>query len=269
MQQDRSRLALALLSRAQYDRVEAHADQVLGFFEDLGLLLRRGIASKHFVWAMNCYYILRYWQALQGYIEWVRAARGDSTYYAEFEFLYGRMCAYELKVTKKRSVTWTRTEIREFLIDELHITLRPHQADDLGRILAIEKASFLEADAYSEATFEELRRDHGDCFFVAEILGQVVGYIVGYSEEEGKGEIDSLAVDPRFRQFGVGERLTKCVLDWFGAGGLTVCTLEVRPANTDAIRLYEKIGFKINRTISRYYDDETDAYLMEMPLVRP
>ena len=38
--------------------------------------------------------------------------------------------------------------------------------------------------------------------------------------------------------------------------------LEVRCSNTDAVKLYEKLGFSINQRLKTYYRDGEDAYLM-------
>jgi len=42
--------------------------------------------------------------------------------------------------------------------------------------------------------------------------------------------------------------------------------LEVRVSNTPAIRLYEKLGFKIVKVLEGYYSDGENAYLMAREL---
>jgi len=38
--------------------------------------------------------------------------------------------------------------------------------------------------------------------------------------------------------------------------------LEVRESNEPALSLYREFGFKLQRTLPRYYDDGEDAYVL-------
>jgi hypothetical protein len=61
----------------------------------------------------------------------------------------------------------------------------------------------------------------------------------------------------------VGERLLLALLDLARARGAREATLEVRPSNTAARRLYEKYGFQPMGVRPRYYsDDHEDALIM-------
>ncbi|PIU64627.1 MAG: ribosomal-protein-alanine N-acetyltransferase [Armatimonadetes bacterium CG07_land_8_20_14_0_80_40_9] len=80
------------------------------------------------------------------------------------------------------------------------------------------------------------------------------------------GEIDSVAVDLTFRHLGIARRLTELVFEWFRERGIKTCSLEARPTNKPAIRLYKGMGFQIVETLKSYYDDGSDAYLMRMSI---
>jgi ribosomal-protein-alanine N-acetyltransferase len=140
-----------------------------------------------------------------------------------------------------------------------HVKLRPFVPSDLDRIIEIEESSFT-VGAYSRSQFEEFYRDNLE-FFVAEISGKVVGYIVGYISGE-TGEIDSIAVDPHFRRLGIGRSLCELIIEKFREMGIKTCFLEVRTTNEPAVRLYEKIGFKIVGILKNFYADGGDAYSM-------
>jgi hypothetical protein len=66
-----------------------------------------------------------------------------------------------------------------------------------------------------------------------------------------------------WRRQGIGERLLLALLDLAAARGAHEATLEVRPSNLPARRLYEKYGFKVVGVRPRYYSDNNeDALIM-------
>jgi ribosomal-protein-alanine N-acetyltransferase len=74
--------------------------------------------------------------------------------------------------------------------------------------------------------------------------------------------VNNLAVHPEHRHRGYGLALLQYVLD-FGAGhGASRATLEVRRSNEVALRLYEKLGFKITATRPNYYASPTEDALI-------
>ncbi len=144
------------------------------------------------------------------------------------------------------------------------VIVRPFIPSDLQRITQIEVASF-PVDAFSKSDFLRLSTAHPDEFFVADIAGDVVGYVAG-SVRRDFGEIESLAVDRRLRGRGIGSMLTRRLLDRFQQIGLERCVLQVRITNTLAVNLYERLGFSVVRTLGAYYADGGDAFLMEKTL---
>ncbi len=78
-----------------------------------------------------------------------------------------------------------------------------------------------------------------------------------------KGHIISIAVLPEHRKKGVGRALVqealKAMSTYYKADH---CYLEVRVGNADAISLYRKLGFEVERTARRYYSDGESAYIM-------
>ena len=146
--------------------------------------------------------------------------------------------------------------------ERIRVQLRPFTFQDLDRVLEIEGHSF-EAQAFSKSQFEKIYREHPEAFYVAELSGGVVGYILGTLTGE-TGELRSIAVDPHFRNFGVGRRLIKRLLTRFRDMGVRTCTLKVRTPNEPAIRLYKKIGFEISKLLESKGDGNVDAYLMKI-----
>jgi mycothiol synthase len=75
--------------------------------------------------------------------------------------------------------------------------------------------------------------------------------------EPPMGEIYAIAVDPDFPGLGLGSALTTAGLVHLAGVGLRVAMLYVDGGNTNAVAMYEKLGFTI---------DHTDrAYLAEIP----
>ena len=80
-------------------------------------------------------------------------------------------------------------------------------------------------------------------FFVSVINRRVAGY-AGMHDILGEGYVTNVAVFPEFRRHGVGTALMNALLDYGHLHDLTFITLEVRPGNSAAISLYERLGFE-------------------------
>jgi len=253
-----------LLNRQAIDTISDDADYVLGYFEDLGLLLKKGLAPDFFVWTMNSYWILRYWHVLKHYIDAERKESDDETYYSEFEALFECMLKHEKKERRTNSISFSPDELGDFLRGQLGLRLRPFMLADLSGVMEIEKTSFGD-DAYPKSRFKRLYNRNPVGFVIADVLGEVVGYAVGNVTRD-VGEIDSLAVHSHYRRLGIGQELLEYLIDRFRASGMKECTLEVRTTNKEAIGLYEKLGFQLMETLPNYYSDRGSAFLMKATL---
>ncbi len=268
MRRRRSELAVALLLHPDdYSQIDAVADFVLDYFEDLGVILRKGLAPVYFMWSMNCYYILRYRYALLPYITWVRREWEDKKYYADFEYLFQQVAKIEKQQTGQKKIAYTDAEIRDFLKEEVCVTIRLPTVADLEAVMRIEKTAFL-TDDYPKSQLRELLGENPRTFFAALLLNEIVGYAVGYlSGESGESaEFDSMAVDPRYWRLGIGRIFADRLLQRLAELGATTCALEVRPSNLAAIRMYEGFGFQVVGKKSDYYSNGGDALLMKATL---
>ena len=89
-------------------------------------------------------------------------------------------------------------------------------------------------------------------YFVAEeeSSGEIIGTVTGvnhhklFDDPERGSSLWCLAVDPAARQPGVGEVLVRHLAEYFQARGSASLDLSVLHDNDQAIRLYEKIGFR-------------------------
>ena len=89
-------------------------------------------------------------------------------------------------------------------------------------------------------------------YLVAEDLhsGKVVGTVTGvnhrvaFDDPENGSSLWALAVDPQIMHPGIGEALVRQLAEHYLARGCAYMDLSVMHTNTQAIRLYEKLGFK-------------------------
>lgn len=81
--------------------------------------------------------------------------------------------------------------------------------------------------------------------FVAEIDGQVVGYITTFRDHDaGMGLIPNLAVDSTQRGRGIGRKLIEHALQNFREAGLTHAKIETLDQNEVGQGLYPSLGFR-------------------------
>ena len=133
--------------------------------------------------------------------------------------------------------------------------------EDLPAVEEIEHESFTTpwpANAYRS----ELEKNRLAHYIVARYDDRVVGF-AGLWMMVDEAHITTFAVRTAWRRQGIGERLLLALLDIAKARGAREATLEVRPSNHQARRLYEKYGFLLVGVRPRYYSDNNeDALIM-------
>ena len=125
---------------------------------------------------------------------------------------------------------------------------------------------------YSDYFYESLLDELPEAFLIAEISGELIGYIMckteyGFSNFKKlgfvkKGHVVSVAVIDEHRGKGIGSELVNESLKGVKMRQCGEMYLEVRCSNNDAVKLYEKLAFSINQRLKTYYRDGEDAYLM-------
>ncbi|GIX07524.1 MAG: hypothetical protein KatS3mg115_1927 [Candidatus Poribacteria bacterium] len=133
---------------------------------------------------------------------------------------------------------------------------------DLEAIYRIERRSFPTPWSYGALRDEVTGLRPYSHVLVARVEAQVVGYVIFWVAAE-EIHIVNIAVDPDFRRRGIGRQLLAAALHEARQMKLTRATLEVRPSNAPAIRLYESFGFQTVALRRGYYSDTgEDAYIM-------
>lgn len=112
----------------------------------------------------------------------------------------------------------------------------------------------------ADALAEEI--ENPDAYFiVAEENGVFLGY-AGMHTPCGDCYVDNIAVEPSARRRGVGEALVRGLIEHARAIGGAFISLEVRPSNTAARRLYEKLGFSLAGRRKNFYMHPTEDGLI-------
>lgn len=136
---------------------------------------------------------------------------------------------------------------------------------DIPGVMEIEDRSF--PTPWSESSFrhELLENPYASLFVIraadaARVLGFACVWVI---DEEMK--INNIAIHPEHRGRGLGALLLRFLLDFAAAQGCREVTLEVRPSNVAALRLYVRAGFRAAGRRRNYYTDtREDALVMTL-----
>lgn len=140
--------------------------------------------------------------------------------------------------------------------------IREATIEDIDEIVALNYALFQE-DAGQRDPFMNLNwpkengqahfsrhiaGEHSICF-LAEIEGEVVGYLVGYLENKSElrpvqvAELESMFIQSEYRGLSVGTDLVNQFLKWALKEGAERISVTAYAANEKAIRFYKGLGF--------------------------
>jgi [ribosomal protein S18]-alanine N-acetyltransferase len=125
------------------------------------------------------------------------------------------------------------------VMDLPQLQLRPMRATDLAAVVEIEQRVY--PYPWTEGIFSDCLRVGYQCT-VLELDYVLVGYgIIACSA--GEAHLLNVCVREEFRNRGFGRALLCQMLALAAGAGAGIVFLEVRPANTGAIRLYQSMGF--------------------------
>jgi [ribosomal protein S18]-alanine N-acetyltransferase len=152
--------------------------------------------------------------------------------------------------------------------------IEPMQPDDIPAVVAVEQASY--SMTWPPKAYDyELKQNKLAHYFVlrvspsrstaAEQESSVIG-LGGFWLLSDEVHINTIAVHPTWRDLGLGEWLLITLLEEGQALSAEVATLEVRPSNHTARRLYQKYGFEqVGQRPHYYSDNDEDALILTTP----
>ncbi|MEM1689068.1 MAG: ribosomal protein S18-alanine N-acetyltransferase [Candidatus Hadarchaeales archaeon] len=144
------------------------------------------------------------------------------------------------------------------------LVIREAKKEDLKKVFEIELKCF--PDPYPIDLLKKLLSTYPETFLVAEFEGRIVGYIIAGIRWLSIGHILAIAVDPDYRNRGIGSALMKEIFRRFRKHGVTLVRLEVRKSNVTAIKFYRTLGFVERFEVPFYYADGESAITMERDL---
>ena len=143
--------------------------------------------------------------------------------------------------------------------------IRPLAMADLDTVMDIESQAY--DFPWTQGIFRDCLRV-GYCCWCYENEGLIQGYGV-MSVAAGESHILNLTVRPESQRQGIGGKLMKHFLQLARRHNADIAMLEVRPSNTSALRLYQKLGFNEISVRRNYYPSDNgreDALLLALSL---
>lgn len=139
--------------------------------------------------------------------------------------------------------------------------IRPMTVTDVSGVMNVEHESF--TVPWSEQAFhQELQQNPFAMYYVLDDGNEIAGY-AGMWLIIDEVHITNIAVLPKHRGMGWGERLMQTLVHQAESAGAVKMTLEVRASNFVAQKMYSKFGFKYQCTRAGYYSDNgEDAWVL-------
>ncbi len=136
-----------------------------------------------------------------------------------------------------------------------NVVIREYQPRDEEAVLRLmEKYASWDATP-TQADIQGFYSSTPKLFLIAETDGNVVGLVYGRELKDLPGEtlmkwkaskaasIETLAVDEAYRRRGIGTSLLNKLFEIFRTNGIDLVTLSVPAEETEARKLYQKLGF--------------------------
>lgn len=134
------------------------------------------------------------------------------------------------------------------------------EAAHVSQVAQLEQICF--SDPWPEDSISSELDNPLSLWLVAFAEEQVVGYI-GSQAVLGEADIMNVAVDPAYRRQGIAEQLLLRLEQDLKDEDVHSLTLEVRPSNTPAVSLYEKLGYKqVGCRRGYYHHPKEDALIL-------
>jgi len=131
----------------------------------------------------------------------------------------------------------------------------------LDGVMEIENQSF--PTPWSKTAFSHEIAGNDFAYYIVALIGNKVVAYAGMWIILDEGHITTLAVHPEYRRQGIGTRLLQELITEAERRGCAKMTLEVRPSNDRALKLYGKTGFVSYGLRPGYYSDTgEDAVIM-------
>ena len=147
-------------------------------------------------------------------------------------------------------------------------TLRDYREADFETLWQLDQECFPPELAYSRTELAGYIRRRSSVTVVAEVEGEIAGYLVAERGGRKVGHIITLDVRSPARRTGLGSKLMAAAEERLRGMGCASILLEVAVDNESAIAFYHHQGYATLATIPRYYNQQTDALLLGKKLTQ-
>lgn len=127
---------------------------------------------------------------------------------------------------------------------------------DIKEAVALERQIF--SMPWSENGFLTSLRSADTLYLTVRMAGKLIAYC-GFLQSLDEADITNVAVDPAFRNRGVGRRMLQALMTLGRKRGVLRYTLEVRQSNAPAIHLYENLGFVSVGIRKNFYEKPSES----------
>jgi ribosomal-protein-alanine N-acetyltransferase len=145
-------------------------------------------------------------------------------------------------------------------------TYRPANAFDLAVFVSLDKKLF-PYSPWSASQYKEEFSSPTRHFVVALDDAQgIIGYAGVFAPGGAEADVLTVGVIPSQRGKGIARQLMGLITDWAKQQGSTAMMLEVKVDNTEAIGLYESLGYSKLNVRKDYFGAGLDALVMRLDL---
>lgn len=168
-------------------------------------------------------------------------------------------CLEESSDEKLVPIYYQLSQAENEKLKRTEVKIEEAKIKDLKHIFDLEKQCIL-VNAMSESQIETAINDSNYIVLKAVVENDIVGFVIVQKSDEYN--IDSIAVEKEFRNWGVATKLIDKVHNIAKDNKVNVLSLEVSDKNITAYLLYKKIGFEQRRIRKKYYEDGSNAIEM-------
>uniref|UniRef100_A0A7C4UDC0 GNAT family N-acetyltransferase n=1 Tax=candidate division WOR-3 bacterium TaxID=2052148 RepID=A0A7C4UDC0_UNCW3 len=140
------------------------------------------------------------------------------------------------------------------------VRIRNLTIDDYDRIIEIWESAKLPYKPEGRDSRESIKKqmeEFGDLFLGAEVQGRLVGVIIG-SWDGRKGWLNRIAVEPSYQGMGIGKMLTSACEEALKERGARIFAMLIEEDNVSSLKLAERMGYKVQRSILYLTKREND-----------
>lgn len=146
------------------------------------------------------------------------------------------------------------------------IVYREATAFDLPVFVSLDKELF-PYSPWSSAQYKEEFSSPTRHFVVAlDDHQSIVGYAGVFAPGAAEADVLTVGVAPEHRGKGIAKALMALITDWAKTQGSTAMMLEVKTDNSDAIGMYESLGYAKLNVRKDYFGQGLDAQVMRVEL---